>query len=232
MINRYPEVKILEENSQVASTVDCLFICVKPLEVENILYEIRDTLSKHTHLISIAGCVTLNNIAAIFNGKVTKVIPTLTSEVKEGISLVCHNEQVDQKNKFFIERLFNSISKVKVISENDFELGADLTSCAPGLIASIFSEFVKEATKHSSNISYQDAEDMVISTLYGTAKLLFEKEMRFDEMINRVATKGGITEEGVKVFEARLPEVFNELFKVTLAKHEIVKDQISKSLSK
>ncbi len=223
----YPEVNICDKNEELASRCNYLFICVKPLEVKNVLSELSHSILDNTHIISIAGCVTLNNIASIFPGKVTKVIPSLTSEVKEGISLVCHNEKVTQYDKKFIERLLNSISRVKIISEEDFELGGDLTSCAPGLIACIFSEFVKTSNKHSSNISLEDAEDMVISTLYGTAKLLYKKKIGFDDMISRVATKGGITQEGVSVLEKRLPDVFDELFQVTLEKHEKVKNIVA-----
>jgi pyrroline-5-carboxylate reductase len=63
---------------------------------------------------------------------------------------------------------------------------------------------------------------MVISTLYGTAKLL-ERNMGFREMIERVATKGGITEEGVKALDVGLPAVFDKAFTDTLAKHETIK---------
>lgn len=64
---------------------------------------------------------------------------------------------------------------------------------------------------------------MVIKTLYGTAKLLCEGNMGFDELIKRVATKGGITQEGIKVLEMRTPLVFDELFKATAGKNEYIK---------
>ena len=46
--------------------------------------------------------------------------------------------------------------------------------------------------------------------------------MGFDEAIARVATPGGITEEGVKVFRDRLPQVFGEMFEKTLEKRQAV----------
>jgi pyrroline-5-carboxylate reductase len=50
--------------------------------------------------------------------------------------------------------------------------------------------------------------------------------MEFFELIDRVATKGGITEEGVKVLNRHLPAVFDEVFEKTLAKHETVKEMV------
>jgi pyrroline-5-carboxylate reductase len=50
--------------------------------------------------------------------------------------------------------------------------------------------------------------------------------MNFEEVINRVATKGGITEEGVKVLRAGLPEIFDELFQQTLNKRNKTAEMI------
>jgi pyrroline-5-carboxylate reductase len=55
---------------------------------------------------------------------------------------------------------------------------------------------------------------------------MVEKEMSFSDMVRRVATKGGITEEGVKVLNDRLPSVFDDVFYKTLAKHDAVKKMI------
>jgi pyrroline-5-carboxylate reductase len=56
--------------------------------------------------------------------------------------------------------------------------------------------------------------------------------MNFEEMVQRVATRGGITEEGVKVFRRRLPETFDEMFEATLNKRIIVKANVELSFNK
>ena len=221
----FPDINIFEKASDVTKNSDLIFICVKPMEVKQILNEIIGNLTINSHLISIAGCVTINNIEKMFNGKISKVIPSLTSEVLEGISLICHNEKVKEEDKIYLENILNKLSTVKNIKENDFEIAADLTSCAPGLIAAIFNEYVNAALPFS-NFSREEATDMVIKTLYGTAKLMKDKEMSFEETLTRVATKGGITEEGAKVLNEQLPNIFKTVFEKTLNKHEIVKSTI------
>jgi pyrroline-5-carboxylate reductase len=69
---------------------------------------------------------------------------------------------------------------------------------------------------------------LVIKTLYGTAKLLVDKNLKFEEVIARVATKGGITEEGVKVLKSGLPEVFAEMFNQTMDKRKRVNEMVNK----
>jgi pyrroline-5-carboxylate reductase len=198
---------------------------VKPLDVLPILQEITSDLTISTHLISIAACVTLHDIENQFPGPVTKMIPSLTSEVKEGISLLCHNAEVSEDRKNHLEHLLGAISTVIHIQETDFEAAADLTSCAPGLFAAMFENFVQAGLRHSE-IPTDVAHQMVISTLFGTAKLMAKRGIGFSEMIHRVATKGGITEEGVQVLNTHLPPVFDEVFHKTLSKHDSVKDLI------
>jgi pyrroline-5-carboxylate reductase len=71
---------------------------------------------------------------------------------------------------------------------------------------------------------------MVIETMYGTGKLLLEKEMTFDNLISRVATKGGITEEGTKIIGEKLPEIINEMFEKTLEKRIITAEKAQNEL--
>jgi pyrroline-5-carboxylate reductase len=218
-------ISVTDDNRKAAKESALLFVCVKPLDVLAVLDEIKGYLSDSAHLVSTAACVTINDIESRFPGQVTKVIPSVTAEVREGISLVCHNPKVTKEGMARLEKLLGAISKVLHISENEFEVAADFTSCAPGMIAAIFDSFVKAGLKHSG-LSPDVAQKMITSTLLGTAKLLAEKEIGFQELIGRVATKGGITEEGVKVLNKHLPAAFDEVFQKTLSKHQLVKEMI------
>ena len=124
----------------------------------------------------------------------------------------------------------NSISRVVQIDESDFEAAGDLTSCAPGILTAIFKNFV-EAGIRNSHLSSQTAHEMVSASVFGTATLLMKKQLGFSEMIARVATKGGITEEGIKVVDQSLPSVFDELFQKTLEKHNKIKSMIREQVT-
>ena len=54
-----------------------------------------------------------------------------------------------------------------------------------------------------------------------TGDLMLQKGLSFDEVVSRVATKGGITEEGTKVIYDKFPDTARELFDKTLAKREM-----------
>lgn len=223
---RWNGINIAESNSEAAQKAKYLFICVKPLEVKNILEEIRHAVSQDVNIIYIAGSVRLDRVEEAGYKKVTKIIPSLTSETGAGMTLVCHGQGVDAGEVEYIDSLFDRISVVRRITEDELELSTELTSCMPGFIASIFQEMSDSAGRFTSTLSHSDIDDMLIETLYGTAKLLRDRKMSFQDVIGRVATKGGITEEGVKVFRSQLPAVFDEMFRVTLEKRNVVNKKV------
>ncbi len=223
----YPQITIAENNVTLANKSNKIFLFVTTGQVRNVIEEIKDQLSPDTHIIHISAGLHMELLENIFSGKISRVIPSLTSEVGEGVSLICHNRKVTESEKEFVEDLFGNISSTKVISENDLEVGTDLTSCAPAFMAYMMMCFAN-AGAQKSNLTQAETEDMVIKTLYGTAKLLNEKEMSFEDVISRVATKGGITEEGIILLEKELPLLFHDLFETTLRKREKVLDDLKK----
>lgn len=229
--NLWPYINVTEHISQVVEEAQHIFICVKPSEYKSVLKEMRPYISSEQHIISIAGTVTIKNLESIINCPVTKIIPTVISEVNEGVTLVCHNDKVNEQEAAFVEDLLKTLGQIKHINEEDFGFASELTSCAPGFIAAIFKEFVESGLRHTSTISKDEIEEIVIQTLFGTAKFILDKKVSFDNVISRVATKGGITEEGTKVLGAGLPDLFDEMFHRTLEKRKIVAEQVEKNFT-
>jgi pyrroline-5-carboxylate reductase len=213
----YPAVAVARSLPELASQCDRVFICTGTREVQPVLTELAGHLPTGAHIISIAGTIEIRCLESIFKGKITQLMPTLIAEVGEGLTLVRHNARVLPADKAFLEVALSKIGRVREIREDRFDLAADLTSCAPAFFADILRAFVAAARRHGD---FTDAElrEMIIPTCYGTAKLLMDQNIEFDGLISRVATKGGITEEGIRILDRSLPAAFDELLTVTLAK--------------
>lgn len=207
-------INICSSNKDLVSRCNIIFICLVPLDIKALLEEIQEMLTEDKHVVSSAGSLSIRNIE-MHKGKVSRVIPTFISLIQEGISLISHNVYVLENDKKLLGDLLSSISTVKEIPENEFELVSDLTSCAPGLFAEIFKQYVNSAQKYTS-LNENEIAYFVIKTLYGTSRLLNEVDPVFDNMIKRVATKGGSTEVGVQVLSNELPRVFDEMFGKTI----------------
>jgi pyrroline-5-carboxylate reductase len=215
----YPEILIAEDNRAVAKAVDLLFLCVGTLQVKSVLAEIQDSLRADSHLVFISGGLELASVEACFEGPVTKMMPTILAEVLEGTTLVCHGDRVGQEARKKLRDLLRGLGSVREIDERRFEVGADLTSCAPGLLAAICDHYVRAGMRRG-DFDYEEAQSMLSDSLYGTAKLLRENGGGFRSIIERVATKGGATEAGTQVFEEALPDVFARAFSAMMERHE------------
>ena len=69
--------------------------------------------------------------------------------------------------------------------------------------------------------------ELITETLYATSKLFSDTDMNFEQVVSRVATKGGITQEGIMVFDETLPQIFDEVFENTLTKRHMMVEKIS-----
>lgn len=225
-LNRiYPKLNICRNNIDAVKDADMVFICVKPLEIKIVLSEIINDIKNDCHIISLNGSVLFKQLEQICqNKKISKIIPSVTAEVNKSVTLICHNNHVDYDDKNILRKLIGCFGSFVELPETEIGMGSELTSCMPGFIGAIFKVIADDAGKHTV-INKEQIMQMVIETLYGTGKLLFEKGMAFEELIDRVATKGGITEEGTKIIEEKLPGIVNGVFEKTLEKRKIITEK-------
>jgi len=214
-------------NTAVAREAGVLFLCVKPVEVNGVLDEVWGVLPPGALVVSIAGGITLADLAhrAGLHARVARVIPAVTAEQEAGVSLVAFGRGVTPEDRTLVLSLFNAVGTAVETEEKNLDLYADLTSCAPAFIAAMMREYAAAAVR-TGGVEPAVAEFLVQKTLAGTARLLEDNGTGFDEVIRRVATQGGITEEGVKVLDARLPAVFDEVLRATERKRLIRAQQL------
>ena len=197
-------------------------MCVKPLDMMGVLRELRDELTPDKLLISVAGDFNLKKIASISRARATRVIPSICSESLKGVSLVVFGGNPTDSDRALILRFFRAIGHPIEVEEKDLEIQAVLTGSAPAYMSAIMRELVLAATR--KGIEADLAERLVKETLAGTSELLAKES--FDCLITRVATKGGITEEGLKAIQKHAPAMFDELLVATKAKHELVRKKV------
>ena len=222
---------VCENNRQVAEQADILFLCVRPGDMKGILLEIKDSLKEDALLVSPNGSILLEQLSKIYDGKIAKVIPCVTAEVNQAQTLVCYNEKVSEADKKVLHELFSCMGTVIELPEQEMGMGAELVSCMPGFLAAIFRELCASAKKHTS-LPEEEIARMVLHTVVGTGTLMLEKGYSFHGVVERVATKGGITEEGTKVIEAQFPKVADEVFEKTLEKRRQTTEKAQRSFGK
>ena len=213
-------------NKVLASSSDIVFVCVRPSDLKAVLEEIKDSIDPETLLVSLNGSVSFDSIRKVIDVKTAKVIPSLTAEIGRSQTLVCFDESISDKT--VLKELLGCIGDVIELPENEMGMGSELVSCMPGFIASIFDVICKSAEGHTS-IPKEQIVKMVLSTMSATGDLMLQKDMSFEDVVTRVATKGGITEEGTKVVYEGFPETADLLFAKTLEKRRLTTENAEKN---
>lgn len=213
-------------NKELASSSDIVFVCVRPSDLKTVLEEIRDSINADALLVSLNGSVSFESIRKVIDIRTAKVIPSLTAEIGRSQTLLCFDEKVSDKTA--LKDLLSCIGDVIELPENEMGMGSELVSCMPGFIASIFDVICKSAEGHTS-IPREQIVKMVLSTMSATGDLMLQKEMSFEDVVTRVATKGGITEEGTKVVYEGFPETADLLFAKTLEKRRLTTENAEKN---
>lgn len=211
------DIASILDNREVAKQANIVFVCVRPVDLKGVLEEIKDVIRPETLMVSLNGSVSFESIHKVTLNKTAKVIPSLTAEIERSQTLVCYDANVTEADKKALTKLLGCIGDVIELSENEMGMGSELVSCMPGFIASIFDVICNSAQEHTS-IPKEQIVQMVLSTMSATGDLMLQKEMTFDEVVKRVATKGGITEVGTSVVYEGFPEVSDRLFEKTLEK--------------
>lgn len=222
---------VCKTNKELAAVADIIFICVRPGDIKTILSEIKSVVSDNTLLVSLNGSVTFELLEKVIQHKIAKVIPSVTAEINQSQTLVCYNELVGEADKGKLENILKCMGNVIELPENEIGMGSELVSCMPGFIAAIFDVIRKSAKKHTS-ISDEQIVQMLLRTMSATGNLMLEKNLSFDEVVERVATKGGITEEGTKVIYEKLSAVTDEMFEKTLEKRSRTTQSVQESFEK
>lgn len=259
LIEEYPEenLSITSDNKEVATQCQKILISVKTPQFKEIIEEIKPFLNESTHIIYTCSGLNFNHIKQYFDGKLSLVIPTLASTVtsnnsisslarRKGVTLVKHNSKVELQERLFVEDLFNEFSYVRRIdnpiyfneeennldpSDNELEISTIISSCGPAFIAMMIKKFTQTCSE-SSNISQDEIEDMILKTVIGTAMLKDDQELSNEDIINKVATKGGITQEGVDLLDKKFNKISKALIKTLLSRYDEVNDEMNKTYLK
>ena len=227
---KYPKITMCS-NVDSAKCANLIFLCVRPIDMKAVLEEIKEYVTDDKCVISLNGSIRFKQLERVIRGKLSKAIPSITAEVNESQTLVCHNDKVTKEDKETLEKLLSCFGYVIELPEEEMGMGSELVSCMPGFLAAIVKVITDSAQRHTE-IEAKEITRMIFETMYGTSKLVREQNVAIEELIERVATKGGITEEGTKVIEEKFSLIADEMFEKTLQKRRLISEAAESSFAK
>lgn len=194
-------INVVSSNKELVSLSDIIILAVKPQIMDQVLEEVKDSITETKTVVSIAAGITLSYLSSkLKTKKLIRVMPNTPALVGEGMSVIAVKENFSTEDIVSVKNIFASVGKVLEISEEQMDAVTALSGSGPGFIASFAEAIIENSTK--LGLSNKDANELTTQTLMGTAKLL-SSGISPSELRKTVTSPGGTTEAGLKIFEKR-----------------------------
>lgn len=93
-------------------------------------------------------------------------------------------------------------------------LFGDITSCGPALLSVCLEELCRQASAIDPSIPSRDVLTACVETLAATGELL-RTGITPEQLVGKVAVRGGMTEAGISALRQLLPQLFATVFSAT-----------------
>ncbi len=188
------------EGNIVGSSVDVLFLTVKPQVVHGILKSIYKSVRKDTLIISVVAGLTLESLQRYFSEQpVIRVMPNTPVAVGEGMAAIAMGQYATEDDKKIALEIFDSVGKAVVLSESAMDAVTGLSGSGPGYAFVIIDALADAGVK--MGLTRDVSITLAAQTMLGAAKMVLETGKHPAELRDMVTSPGGTTIAGIYELE-------------------------------
>jgi pyrroline-5-carboxylate reductase len=193
-------VSIYPSAMELAGSSDIIIIAVKPQNFGELARELSGNISGKL-VISVAAGIGTRHIEKTLGAKtrVVRVMPNTPALVGAGITAVCKGRYATASDLKAAEEVFSSVGDTVAMNERYFDLVTAISGSGPAYFFYLKEALIEAAVR--MGMGKDVAKVLVSRTALGAAKLLIETGHEPGILRQRVTSKGGTTEEAIKVFD-------------------------------
>ncbi|MDX6660398.1 MAG: pyrroline-5-carboxylate reductase [Solirubrobacteraceae bacterium] len=201
-------------NSALAEQADIVVLCHKPAQLAEVA---RDIAGRARVVASVLAGVTLADLREAYGDTpVFRLMPNTPVEVRQGVTVLARDPQVDPAVQAEVVDLFERLGTVFDVAEAQMDVAMALMGCAPAYLALVAEAQVEAAA--ARGMDADTAARLVVETMGGTAALLRARDHDAAAVQREVASPGGYTEQGLHALqEAGVPEALQTAMDVVTA---------------
>ncbi|VVA44273.1 Pyrroline-5-carboxylate reductase [Candidatus Roizmanbacteria bacterium] len=181
-------------NIAIAKKSDYVFIAIKPFLVKEVLKEIKPVI-KNKIILSVAAGVSLEMLLSYSNTnqKTVRLMPNIPVSENKGVIGFIANKNISNLEKNNTIKLISLLGKVFIVKkEEDLDVLTLVAGCGPAISA----YFINLISRYAENQGFSQKESIGIALkiFEGTNNYLNSNNLTPSQLIESVATKGGVTE--------------------------------------
>ncbi len=188
-------------NVEAARRADTVALVVKPQDMAAVLEEIAPELRQGQLIVSLAAGITTAYIEARVPAgiAVVRVMPNTPALVDEGMAAISPGSHCDEAHLAEAESLMASTGRVLRIPEKQQDAVTAISGSGPAYIFFVVESMI-EAGVHLG-LPRSTSTELVIQTLFGSAKMLRETGTHPTVLREQVTSPGGTTASALRELE-------------------------------
>ncbi len=184
-------------NQEVAQGSDLVILGHKPAHTEEVAEQTGGSVKA---IASIVGTVPTTRLEAAYPGvPVYRFIPNIPVEVGRGVLCYAPGALASDGPEDDVLKLFGRAGTVVPLPEDQIDPAMAIMSCGPAFVGLVVDAMAAAGARHG--IELATSTRLVTETMAGTAAYLDANGLDPQELMDRVATPGGVTEKGLKLLE-------------------------------
>ncbi len=188
-------------NTEAVTGAAMIVIAVKPQDFDALLGEIGGILSPEQTVLSIAAAVPTSAIEErIADGvPVLRAMPNTPALVHEGVAGLCAGAHANDEHLALAEDVLSHVGRVVQVPERYMDAVTAVSGSGPAYFALLAEAMIEAGIL--LGLSREDTTELVVQTMFGTAKLLRDEKMHPVELREMVTSPGGTTIRAIRELE-------------------------------
>lgn len=192
-------VECFESADKVIDQADVVILAVKPQCAQDAVANFAKN-SQSKLIISIAAGIKISTLSEWLDSKrVVRVMPNTPLMIGEGASVFACGQDVSESDCLIVKSIFEPLGILRKMPENLMDAVTALSGSGPAYVFEMIQAMADAGV--NAGLSADDALDLTVQTVLGSAKMVQQKMGTPDELRNAVTSPGGTTAAGLKVFQ-------------------------------
>jgi pyrroline-5-carboxylate reductase len=189
-------------NRELAESVDVVVLAVKPDVLDAVASDIRVVVAERkvpvASILAATSIVTLEQ--ALGPGTpILRLMPNVAAAVRTGTFCHVSSASLDERTERSLLDLFGLLGEMVAVDEPLMDAATAISGCGPAFFALVIEALIDAGVREG--LSPDQAAQLAISTMAGTAALLGRRGGDPVGLRRRVTSPGGTTAAGVAVLE-------------------------------
>lgn len=194
------EVHTFDEAIHICAWADILVLAIKPQNAMGVISDIAK-YCENKAVVSIVTGLSVQKMTAALpkTARVLRVMPNTPALIGQGMSALCSNTSLNNRERQAIERIFEGIGRFLWVDESRINAITALSGSGPAYVYMMIEAMIEAGIREG--LSFAQARELAAQTVSGAAQMVLASGEHPAALRNAVTSPAGTTAEGLNALE-------------------------------